>query len=324
MKLLVTGAAGFIGAHLVKHLLAQDHQVVGIDNLNSYYSPEYKKLRLEKLVGNNPRFTFYSCDITDTRNLAQIFNENHFSTVFHLAAQAGVRYSLTHPYIYEKNNILGTLNILEQLKKSSKTKLIFASSSSVYGNSKNIPFSEKDNNLWPISLYGVSKRSNELMIKAYHELYAIKAVCARFFTVYGPWGRPDMAYFIFTKNILEDKKIEVFQLETQRDMTYIDDIIMGIDKILNSDLDFEIINLGNSSPIKLEYLVNSIEKISGKKASFTIANLPKGDVKATYADISLAKKLLGWAPTTSVYSGLEKFVSWFRKENLRQISGINF
>lgn len=316
MKLLVTGAAGFIGAHLAKHLLSQNHEVIGIDNLSPYYSPEYKKLRLEKLVGTNPKFTFLELDITNLDKISEIFGKNQFDVVFHLAAQAGVRYSLTNPYIYEKTNILGTLNILENLKKSPKTRLIFASSSSVYGNSKNIPFSENDTDLWPISLYGVTKRSNELMIKTYHDLFGIKSVCARFFTVYGPWGRPDMAYFMFTKNILEGKKIEVFKLETQRDMTYIDDIIIGLDKILNSNLDFEIINLGNSSPIKLEYLVTTLEKISGIKADLQITNLPKGDVNATYADISKANSLLGWKPITSVYSGLEKFVNWFQSENL--------
>lgn len=314
MTILITGCAGFIGAHLTKKLLDKKHHITGIDNLNDYYSIELKKARLKNLIGKNKSFIFQKADICDKRKLDEIFSKNSFDLVIHLAAQAGVRYSLVNPYVYEKTNIEGTLNILEAIRHNpSKPKLIFASSSSVYGESKQIPFKENDPCSQPASLYSVTKRANELMIKSYNHLYGIKSVCLRLFTVYGPWGRPDMAYWSFTKSLMKNKTIGLFEKDTQRDFTYIDDIVDGIIKSLKLSFDFEIINLGNSKPVRLDYFIKILEKKTGKKAKIKIKKLPIQDVKITYADISKAKKLLGWEPKTNIEKGLNNFVGWYKK-----------
>lgn len=317
MKILITGCAGFIGSHLTKKLLEKKHLLFGFDNLNDYYNPKLKKLRLEKLIGKQKNFKFLKGDICNREFLKKLFKNNNFDQVIHLAAQAGVRYSLVNPYVYQKTNLEGTLNILEMIRNYSKAKLIFTSSSSVYGNSKKIPFSENDRCDQPISLYSATKRAGELMVKSYHHLYGIKTCCLRLFTVYGPWGRPDMAYFLFTKALLENKPLYVFQEDTQRDFTYIDDITDGITASIDKDFGFEIINLGNSKPVNLAHLISCLEKETGKKAKIKIEKLPPGDVKKTFADISLAKKFLGWEPKTSIEEGLRNFVSWYKKEGIK-------
>ncbi len=317
MEILITGCAGFIGAHLSKNLITKNHSIIGIDNLNNYYSPHFKKLRLKKLVGKDKNFQFIKGDICNKKLLYEVFKKNKFDLVIHLAAQAGVRYSLINPFVYESSNLKGTLNILEMIRHHHKPRLIFTSSSSVYGNNKKVPFSENDACNQPASLYSASKRAGELMIKAYHYLYGIKSCCLRLFTVYGPWGRPDMAYFIFTKALLENKPLTVFQKETARDFTYIDDIIKGITAAMKKDFNFEIINLGNSHPITLAQLITRLEKETGKKAKIKIKPLPPGDVKKTYADINYAKKKLGWRPKTKIEKGLKNFVVWYRKEGIK-------
>ena len=317
MTILITGCAGFIGAHLAKKLLGNNHHITGVDNLNDYYSVELKKARLKYLVGKNKNFVFQKADIGDKKKLDEIFSKNSFDLVIHLAAQAGVRYSLVNPYVYEKTNIEGTLNILEAVRHSQpKPKLIFASSSSVYGNSKQIPFKENDPCNKPASFYGATKKAGEMMVRAYYRLYGIKSCCLRFFTAYGPWGRPDMAYYSFTKKISSGEPIDLFQNNTQRDFTYIDDIVEAIDRLVQKEFDFEIINLGNSRPERLDKFVGILEKCIGKKAKVKIKELPPGDIKATYADISKTKKLLFWHPKINIEEGLKNFVNWYKTFSL--------
>jgi len=318
MTIFITGCAGFIGAHLTKKLLENSHRIIGIDNLNDYYSVELKKARLKDLIGENKNFIFKKADICDKKSLDEIFSKNRLDLVIHLAAQAGVRYSLVNPYVYEKTNILGTLNILEAVRHNRpKPKLIFASSSSVYGESKQIPFKENDPCNKPASFYGATKKTGEMMVRAYHNLYGIKSCCLRFFTVYGPWGRPDMAYYFFTKKILKGEVIELFQNDTQRDFTYVDDIVEAICRLVKKEFKFEIINLGNSRPERLDKFVGILEKCIGKKAKIKIKQLPPGDIKATYADISKAKKLLNWQPKINIEKGLKEFVNWYKKEDFK-------
>lgn len=312
MKILVTGAAGFIGSFLTKKLLAANHLVYGLDDLNPYYNPALKKARLEKLIGKNKNFRFFKTSINNKKAVQKIFSRQKFDFLIHLAAQAGVRYSLTNPFIYEQTNVKGLLNILEVLKNS-RCKLIFASSSSVYGNNQKIPFKETDPVENQASLYGVTKRSGELMVKTYTYLFGLQAVCCRFFTVYGPWGRPDMAYFSFTEKLLTGKPISVYQKDTSRDFTYIDDVILALEKILTKKFNFEIINLGNSHPVKLDYFLKTLEKITGKKANVVLQKLPLGDVKKTFADTSKAQKWLKWQSETKIEQGLQNFVSWYKK-----------
>ncbi len=315
MKILVTGCAGFIGAHLTKKLLEQNNYVTGIDNLNNYYHPSLKKLRLNKLIGQRKNFVFFKEDINKQKLLKNLFERNHFEAVVHLAAQAGVRYSLVNPFCYEKSNLRGLLNILESIKNHSpKTKLIFASSSSVYGNSKNVPFLENDPCDQPLSLYGVTKRAGELMIKTYHHLFGIKACCLRFFTVYGPWGRPDMAYYDFTKRLFNQETIVLYEKDTKRDFTYIDDITEALLKVINKSFSFEIINLGSSKPTSLKNFLEILVKETKKKPLIKFTKLPKTDLKITYANISKAKRFLKWQPRTSLEKGLKEFVNWYKKE----------
>ena len=313
MKILVTGGAGFIGFHLAKKLSEKD-EVVIVDNLSDYYDVKLKEDRLDQI---KDKVEFHKIDLSDFSFLKKIFEKHKFDLICHIAAQAGVRYSLINPWAYEKSNILGTLNIFELAKKFNIKKVIYASSSSVYGGNKKVPFSEEDKVDKPISLYAATKIANELMAHTYHHLYKIDMVGLRYFTVYGPFGRPDMAMFKFTKNIFEDKPIEVYNFgNMKRDFTYIDDIIGGtikaINFCLNNDDICEIINLGNSKPIELNYFIELLEKEIGKEAKKNLLPMQPGDVLETYADITKAKKILGWEPKTKIEEGVKKFVKWYK------------
>ena len=315
MKYLITGCAGFIGFHLSKKLLEEGGFVIGIDNLNNYYDPQLKKERL-KILEQYDNFSFSQVDIADYQELEKVFKEYSPEKVCHLAAQAGVRYSLTHPFVYEKTNMLGFLNILELMRKYKIKNIVFASSSSVYGGIKKIPFKEDMNINKPISLYAATKAANELYAYVYHHLYGINAIGLRFFTVYGPWGRPDMALFLFTKAILENKPIKVFNYgKMKRDFTYIDDIINGIVSSLNkvSKLGYEIFNLGCSSQVKLMDFIKAIEEELGRKAKKNMLPLQAGDVPQTYADVSKAKQLLGYQPKVKIKEGVRNFIKWYKE-----------
>ena len=285
-----------------------------VDNLSDYYDIKLKEARLEQI---KDKVEFHKIDISDFSSLKKIFEKYEFDLICHIAAQAGVRYSLINPWAYEKSNILGTLNIFELAKKFNIKKVIYASSSSVYGGNKKVPFSEEDKVDKPISLYAATKIANELMAHTYHHLYKIDMVGLRYFTVYGPFGRPDMAMFKFTKNIFEDKPIEVYNFgNMKRDFTYIDDIIGGTIKAINFCLNnediCEIINLGNSKPVELNYFIELLEKEIGKEAKKNLLPMQPGDVLETYADITKAKKILGWEPKTEIEEGVKKFVEWYR------------
>jgi len=313
MRYFITGVAGFIGFHVARALLARSDVVVGLDNINDYYDPALKKDRLEQLEAFN-NFTFIRGDLIDYSLLEYLFRKNYFDKVCHLAAQAGVRYSLKNPFVYQKSNLEGFLNILELCRNFNIKNLVYASSSSVYGTNKKIPFSEKDMTESPISIYAATKKANELMVYTYHHLYGLKCTGLRFFTVYGPWGRPDMAYFKFTRAIVEEKEIEVYNYgKMKRDFTYIDDILSGVIAALDKDYDFEIFNLGNSSPVELNYFIECIEKELGKKSRKIFLPMQVGDVEVTYADINHSRKKLGFAPRTSIEEGIEKFIKWYRE-----------
>ncbi len=311
MRILVTGGAGFIGYHLVKSLM-KDNEIVIVDNVCDYYDVKLKEDRLKQID-----VKFYKTDFSDLEEMDKIFSENQFDIIVHLGAQAGVRYSIENPHAYEKSNLLGTLNIFELARKYGINKIVYASSSSVYGGNKKTPFSEEDNVDNPVSLYAATKKSNELMASVYNHLYKIDMVGLRFFTVYGEFGRPDMAYFKFTRKILEGEPIDVYNFgEMKRDFTYIDDIVDGVVKAM--DYCFgrkccEIFNLGNSKPVELGYFIEVIEKEIGKKAVKNFLPMQQGDVLETYADISKAKRLLGWEPKTNIEEGIGKFVKWFRE-----------
>lgn len=310
-KILVTGSAGFIGFHLCKRLLEYyDATVIGIDNMNNYYSPILKKKRNEILM-NYENYRFLRLDFSDWDKLIESVDKD-IDLIIHLGAQAGVRYSLENPWAYIHSNDLGTLNIFELARRRNVDKVIFASSSSVYGANKKIPFSEEDRVEKPISLYAVTKRTNELMAWTYHHLYGIKMLGVRFFTVYGEFGRPDMAYFKFAKKIMEGKPIEIYgNGKLKRDFTYISDIVDGLIKAINVDFEFEIVNLGNNRPVELNYFVSLLEKYLGKEAKKIYVEKPKTDVDVTYADISKAKKLLNWEPKVPVEDGMKRFCNWF-------------
>jgi UDP-glucuronate 4-epimerase len=330
MKILVTGAAGFIGFHLVQKLLQSENTVVGIDNINDYYSPELKFARLQqtgiskdasiwnqKIVSStNSNYSFFRMNMEDEKAINNLFQTEKFDLVCNLAAQAGVRYSIENPKAYIQSNIVGFLNILEACRHNKIKHLVYASSSSVYGNSKKMPLSTNDSVDNPISLYAATKKSNELMAHTYSHLYSIPTSGLRFFTVYGPWGRPDMAYFSFTKSILEKKPIKVFNHgDLYRDFTYIDDIVEGIVKILNKKPDnkppYAVYNIGNSSPVKLMDFIETIEKALGKKAVKEFHGMQPGDVYKTYADVSELEKNFGYAPNTPLDKGIGKFVNWY-------------
>ncbi len=317
-KVLITGAVGFVGFHLSILLLKNNFEVIAIDNLNDYYSVNLKKSRLEILI--NFKVRFYKIDITNFEELKECFLNEKPDLVIHLAAQAGVRYSLQNPSSYVQNNIVGFFNVLEICKSSNLDKLIFASSSSVYGDLNKDKFKENDCVDNPLNLYSASKKSNELMAYTYSNLYNIPCIGLRFFTVYGPWGRPDMAYFKFTKNIINDVPIEVYgNGEMCRDFTYIDDIVHGILELVNIDnkklftdkVLFEILNLGNDSPVELNDFISIIEKTIGKKAIKQFLEIQPGDSKRTSANLKKTQSKINFFPKTKIEAGLPKFIEWY-------------
>ena len=328
-RVLITGAAGFIGFHLSMRLLKNGCHVTGIDNLNHYYDVKLKEARLEKLTSFE-NFSFYKMDISDKKSLEEIFNNTKYDVVVNLAAQAGVRYSIENPHAYVDSNIVGFVNLLESCRHNDVKHLVFASSSSVYGANTKMPFSVHNNVDHPVSLYAATKKANELMAHAYSHLYGMHCTGLRFFTVYGPWGRPDMALFLFTKAILEEKPIKVFnQGRMQRDFTYIDDIIEGVVRIMgrlpepnpawNGDnpdpgtsyARYKIYNIGNNNPVELMEFIGVIEKVLGKKAKKEFLDLQPGDVPATYADIDDLIKDVGFKPETTIETGIKRFILWY-------------
>lgn len=316
MKILVTGAAGFIGFHLSTRLLAQGNEVVGLDNLNAYYDVALKKSRLS-LLQSHENFRFFCDDLANRDSIAALFAECQFEQVVHLAAQAGVRYSMENPHAYVESNIVGFLNVLEGCRHQRVGHLLYASSSSVYGANCQLPFSVRDRVDHPLSLYAASKKSNELMAYTYSHLYALPTTGLRFFTVYGPWGRPDMALFLFTRKILADEPIPVFNHgQHQRDFTYIDDIIEGVVRVLNQvpaadSPPWKLYNIGNNQPVPLLTYIQTLEEVLGKKAQLQLLPLQPGDVPDTYADISELEQAVGFRPSTSVREGIERFVAWY-------------
>ncbi|MEO8581496.1 MAG: GDP-mannose 4,6-dehydratase [Patescibacteria group bacterium] len=309
--ILVTGAAGFIGSNLANELLRLNYQVVGLDNFLDNYEVSIKKNNIRRLLSFK-HFTFYETNILDVTDLEKIFSTYRFDIIIHLAARAGIRPSLVLPQAYFETNVIGTINILELMRKKSIKQLIFASSSSVYGNNKKTPFSETDNTDHPVSPYGASKKSAEIICQTYAHLYQIQTTVFRFFSVYGNAGRPDMAPYIFSQAILHKKPIRVFGKSITRDYTHIDDIVRGIISGIEHPTQFEIINLGNNSPIGLEQLIGSLEKILHKKSDVIHEGRVSGDVNTTYADIRKAKKLLDWEPLVSLEKGLKQFTKWLQ------------
>jgi UDP-glucuronate 4-epimerase len=330
MTYLITGAAGFIGFYLSKRLLAQGKSVVGIDNLSDYYDVNLKKTRLRELEGD-PGFTFYKLDLTDREGVENLFSENKFDYVVNLAAQAGVRYSLTNPHAYIDSNIVGFLNILEGCRYNDVKHLVFASSSSVYGANTRMPFSVHHNVDHPVSLYAATKKSNELMAHTYSSLYKLPCTGIRFFTVYGPLGRPDMALFLFTRAILENKPIDVYNHgKMKRDFTYIDDIVEGVvrlaDKVpepnpawngenpdsATSYAPYRLYNIGNNNPVELTKFISVLENCLGKKAKKNLLPMQPGDVPETFADVNDLAEDVGFKPATPIEEGIKKFVEWYK------------
>ena len=327
MVVLVTGAAGFIGSHTCQRLLARGDQVVGLDNLNDYYDVSLKEARLCRLTAH-PNFRFVKADLADSPAMAALFNDCRPQQVVHLAAQAGVRYSLENPELYVQSNIVGFLPILEGCRRQGVEHLVFASSSSVYGANAKVPFSVADSVDHPLSLYAATKKSNELMAHTYSHLYDLPVTGLRFFTVYGPWGRPDMAAFLFTRAILDERPISVFNHgKMQRDFTYIDDITEGILQVLDrppsctlsptddarsSHAPYRIYNIGNQQPVELGHFIGVLEDCLGKKACRNLLPLQPGDVLTTFADVDDLVRDTGFTPKTSIEEGLARFVGWYR------------
>jgi len=310
MKILVTGGAGFIGSQLIERLISDDHEIVCVDTLTPYYDPSLKKARLARFKDS---IDFHTTDITDLESLEELFEKKSFDAVCHLAAQAGVRHSLENPFVYADTNYVGTLTILELCKKFGVSKLVMASTSSVYGLNMKLPFSEDDRVDQPLSVYAASKRACELLAFSYHHLYNMNITCLRFFTVYGPWGRPDMALFKFTKNILKGKPIEVYgEGNMRRDFTYISDIVEGFVLALEKPLGYRIINLGAGKPVELMEFVRILEQALGKKAEIELKPMQAGDVRETHSDIRKARQLLGYRPEVSVSEGVPALVDWYR------------
>ncbi len=330
-KVLVTGTAGFIGMHLADSLLASGHEVVGLDNVNDYYSVKLKRDRLARLDGRDG-YQFHEVDLADSAALTAIFKESKFDRVVHLAAQAGVRYSLTNPGAYIDSNLVGFCNILEACRHHDVAHLLYASSSSVYGSNKKQPFSVDDSVDHPVSLYAATKKANELMAHTYSHLYGLPTTGLRFFTVYGPWGRPDMAAFLFTKAIIEGKPIDVFNHgKMRRDFTYVADIVEALMRLVDkvptadaaydpmnplpgvSDCPYRVFNIGNNSPEQLSRFIEVLEDCIGIKAQRNLLDLQPGDVVETYADVSALEALIDFKPKTSIEDGLTNFVSWYRE-----------
>lgn len=329
MNILVTGAAGFIGFHLARRLLAGGHRVHGADNLNDYYDPRLKQARLEMLLAE-PGFSFQRLDIADAGATAGMFRERGFETVVNLAAQAGVRYSLENPLSYVNSNLLGFVNVLEGCVRTQVPHLIFASSSSVYGANRKVPFCVEDHTDHPVSLYGATKKANELMAHSYSHLYGLPVTGLRFFTVYGPWGRPDMAYYKFVRAIDEGRAIELYNHgQMQRDFTYVDDVVEGVTRLLaapprqslrqekpdqsGSDARFKVYNIGNSRTVSLARFVDIIEEALSKKAIRNYLPMQPGDVPSTYANTEELFRDTGFAPHTPLESGIRKFVQWYQE-----------
>jgi len=330
-KILVTGAAGFIGFHLSRRLLKEGDTVVGLDNLNDYYDVSLKQARL-KLLQENEGFRFIRANLADRNELDSLFAKNGFEIVVNLAAQAGVRYSLKNPYAYLDSNLTGFLNILEGCRHHPAKHLVFASSSSVYGGNTRMPFSTRDNVDHPLSLYAATKKSNELMAHAYASLYRIPCTGLRFFTVYGPWGRPDMALFLFTRAILENRPIDVFNHgKMKRDFTYIDDIVEGVVRVLDripepdpawrgdspdpssSFAPYRLYNIGNHRPVDLTEYITVLEDQLGRKAIRNLLPMQAGDVPATCADVDDLTAVVGFRPATPIKEGIRRFVAWYRE-----------
>ncbi len=329
-KVLVTGAAGFIGFHLANRLLEEGYDVVGLDNVNSYYDVQLKEARLARLADYNA-FDFVKLDLSDKESIDELFRRHQFDVVVNLAAQAGVRYSLENPHAYVDSNLVGFVNILEGCRHHHVKHLVFASSSSVYGANTKMPFSVHHNVDHPVSLYAATKKANELMAHVYSHLYGICCTGLRFFTVYGPWGRPDMALFLFTRAIMENQPIRVFNHgKMQRDFTYIDDIIEGVVRIMGrlpaanpgwdgnrpdpgtSYIPYKIYNIGNNNPVELNTFIETIENALGRTAQKEFCDLQPGDVVATYADVDDLMNDVGFKPSTPIATGIESFVSWFK------------
>jgi UDP-glucuronate 4-epimerase len=310
MNILVTGGAGFIGHQVAKALVARGDSVVVADNLSNYYSVQLKRDRLAEI---QDKVTVCNVDISNYEELEKIFKEHTFDKVCHLAAQAGVRYSIENPFTYERINCLGTLNVLELMREYDVKDLVFASSSSVYGGNTKVPFSESDTVDTPISLYAATKKYNELKAHVYHTLFGFNCFGLRFFTVYGPFGRPDMALFKFTKAILQNTPINIFNNgDHRRDFTYVTDIVDGVIRSIDRVNGYQIFNLGNSNTTQLMYFIECIEKTLGKKAIKNMLPMQPGDVHTTSADISKAKRLLGWEPKVRIEEGIQKFISWYK------------
>ncbi|MDB9706653.1 NAD-dependent epimerase [Porticoccaceae bacterium] len=330
MKVLVTGAAGFIGFHLTLALLERDDEVVGIDNLNDYYDPALKQLRLDE-IAKHPKcsnFEFIKADISDRAFMEHLFADHSFDVVVNLAAQAGVRYSLENPHTYVESNLVGFVNILEGCRHSKVKHLVYASSSSVYGMNVKQPFSINDRVDYPISLYAATKKSNELMAHTYSHLYNIPTTGLRFFTVYGPYGRPDMAYYKFTKAILNGDPIDVYNNGVmKRDFTYIDDIVEGVVRVMDkvaiphenkysmAKPPYRLYNIGNNNPVTLRDFISAIEDACRVKANENLLPMQPGDVPATYADISELEVSINFRPKTKIHEGIESFVSWYKSSN---------
>jgi len=330
MKILLTGAAGFIGMTTTLRLLARGDEVVGLDNLNDYYDVMLKQRRLDRLT-SHANFRFVKLDVADRSGMEQLFAAHRFERVIHLAAQAGVRYSLKNPHAYIESNIVGFTNVLEGCRHNGVQHLTYASSSSVYGGNTKMPFSEHDSVDHPVSLYAATKKANELMAHTYSHLYGLPTTGLRFFTVYGPWGRPDMALFLFTKAILEGRAIDVFNHgNMQRDFTYVDDIVEGVIRVMDriaeanlaydaveadpatSNVPYRVFNIGNNNPVPLLDFIACIEDALGKKAEKRLLPLQDGDVPATYANTDALKAWVGFVPGTSIQDGIGRFVAWYR------------
>jgi UDP-glucuronate 4-epimerase len=331
LKILVTGAAGFIGMQVAKLLLERGDSVVGLDNINDYYDPALKKARLD-ILAKYPGFRFVKLDVAARAEMEKLFVTEKFQRVVHLAAQAGVRYSIANPHAYVDSNLVGFVNVLEGCRHNGVEHLVYASSSSVYGGNTRMPFSEHQNVDHPISLYAATKKANELMAHTYSHLFALPTTGLRFFTVYGPWGRPDMALFLFTRAILEGRPIDVFNFgKMRRDFTYVDDIVEGVVRVMDrsaesdpafdpgqpdpalSSAPYRLFNIGNQSPVELMAYIEAIEEALGKKAEKNFLPMQAGDVLATHADTAELTRWVDFAPSTPVREGVRRFVEWYRK-----------